>query len=154
MSDQHTPQHDTHDQTDLHTRDVNVPVIVTVGVISVLLLVVIIIGIQAWFQYEMQQERRAKIIAAENPELQSLNNAAASKLKGGQWADADRQRVTLNIDRAMSQVSQRYRSAGEAARSAVSGGPQPGAGTPEQDAGPTGNGSAAPATEPAEQSQP
>jgi len=123
MSHEQTPHHETSHQGDSHAQDINVPVILTVGVISSILLAVIIIGIQAWFQYEMQQERQAKIIEAVDPELQSLNNAAASKLKGGQWADADRQRVTLSIDRAMNQVSQRYRSASEAERGSLFGGP-------------------------------
>jgi len=109
MSDQHTTN-DNAPHGDTHAQDVNVPVIVTVGIIGSLLLVVIIIGIQAWFQYEMQQERQAKIIEVQNPELQQLDNAAAAKLKGGRWAAADR---------AMTLTGQRYESASDAERSAL-----------------------------------
>ena len=47
-------------------NEVNVPLIATIGGVSVVLLVVIIIGVQAWFTSEERDERAAQWDASPN----------------------------------------------------------------------------------------
>jgi hypothetical protein len=63
----HAPEHhENHDADDAPAppsmRDLNVPLILTIGIVSVLLLFVVIVGTQAWFNYEAQQEFEQKVV--------------------------------------------------------------------------------------------
>lgn len=104
MTDPHT--HETHHASGGQERDLNVPVILTVGIISTVLLVVIVVGIQAWFKYEQQLEFQRKVVDRPHPRLVELNNAAQSQLR-------DR------IEPAIADTAQRYRSASQEQRSAL-----------------------------------
>lgn len=86
-----------HDRDARHTHDVNMPVIVTIGVISVLLLIVIVFGTVAWYHHERQKEWEAKVLERDNPQLRELNRQAEARLH--------------NIDQAMGRVVERYRDA-------------------------------------------
>lgn len=104
-----TPPHSLdaahHGGEEPHTRDLNVPLIVTIGLISCILLLVIGIGTVAWFRHEMRQEQWAKVIERENPELRQLNLEAEARIR--------------EIDVAIERVAQRYAGASAQERGQV-----------------------------------
>ena len=75
-------------------QDMNVPMIITITLLSVVLLVVIVAGVDAWFRWEFQREHEAKIAATVYPEL--------AELRAEQQASLDTAPIT--IDDAMEQV--------------------------------------------------
>lgn len=79
--------------------DVNVPLIVVVGLISTILLVVTVIGVQAWFRYEKNRELQVKVIETVDSELEALHQQQAARL-GPQ--------APLPIEQAMDLVVQHY----------------------------------------------
>jgi hypothetical protein len=98
-------------------QEVNVPLIFTIGVISGVLLLVIVIGMQAWYQSEEQNE-----IALKNSEAQSraldpnMPTIGFLELREQQltalsskphWVDAAKKdRATIPIDDAIAFLSQ------------------------------------------------
>lgn len=90
-------------------QDINIPVVLTVGVVSVLLLVVVVLGAQAWFSYQKELERQRKWavppVIREMVSLQDLRSAQLASLTKYAWADANQQAVVIPIDQAMSAVA-------------------------------------------------
>lgn len=90
-------------------QDVNIPLILTVGVVSVLLLVVVILGAQAWFAYQRELERQRKWAAApvirEMVTLQDLRSQQLASLGKYAWADQQKQTVVIPIEQAISVVA-------------------------------------------------
>ena len=112
MADEHPP-HAHHDPTDVPAdahasdgQDINVPLILTIGIISTILLVVIVIGTQAWFRYEQQLEYQQKVIQQRDPQLVELSNRAQSRLRG-------------RIEPAIAEVARRYHTTPQAQRNAL-----------------------------------
>lgn len=89
-------------------HDVNVTLLLTVGGIGTLLLVVLVLGTQAWFRYETLGEAQTKIIAPVSGELQQLQQQQMARLQGGRWVDAQQQTATIPIERAMQLTIARY----------------------------------------------
>ena len=81
-------------------QEVNSALIVTVGAISSLLLVVIIIGLQAWFTYEERLEVQQKWAQSKNVQLETL-------LEQQRAAIAQRGPTTIPIDQAMKTLVER-----------------------------------------------
>jgi len=98
---------DTHEAGDgepapLSIRDLNVPLILTIGVVSVLLLLVAIFGTQAWFNYEVQQEFEKKVVNQPFAELEALNAQQEQTLNGPPaWQDREQGVVSVPIDQAI-----------------------------------------------------
>jgi hypothetical protein len=95
-----------------YKQEVNVPMVMTVGIISGILLLVTVIGTQAWYQSEEQDEIMLKSGEAAARSLTiELPNATFAELKKGQekalwakthWVDEKKKtRVTMPIDEAM-----------------------------------------------------
>ena len=82
--------------TEAETRqDMNVPMIVTVALLSIVLLVVIVVSVDAWFHYEIARVRDTKSADAVYPELASLQQTQQAHLDT----------APIPIDRAMEQVA-------------------------------------------------
>ena len=73
-------------------QEVNSPLIVTVGIVSVLLLVVIAVGLEAWFRYEEANEVADKWAESQNVWLNEMREKQHANLG--------------NIDQAIRQVAQ------------------------------------------------
>lgn len=87
-------------------QEVNSPLIVTTGIISVLLLVVSAVGIEAWFRYEEQAELEEKWTTNQNTWLADIRKTENEKLDSKlQWADASKKAATLPITEAMAIVA-------------------------------------------------
>jgi len=110
MSEEPKDEVEAHEADDAHPRppsirDLNVPLILTIGIISVLLLIVAIVGTEAWFRYEMHQEREEKVVQQPFTELEDLNQQQTRLLRSGPaWQNKEKGVVSVPIDQAM----QRY----------------------------------------------
>ena len=62
-------------------QEVNAPLIVTVGVVSGLLLLVVVFGIQAWFVREERDEITQKWELSKNTQLEDLRTAQRAKIE-------------------------------------------------------------------------
>jgi type II secretory pathway pseudopilin PulG len=108
----HSPEHDNQatesaeaDVAPPSIRDLNVPLILTIGIVSILLLIVIIVGTQAWFRYEVRQEFEQKVVQQEFEALQSLNREQRQRLTGpAQWEDPQAGTVSVPIDQAIDRL--------------------------------------------------
>jgi cytochrome c2 len=86
-------------------QDVNAPVIWTVGIVSGLLLLVAIVGLQAWFYAAERDEIARKWEQAGNPWLDNLRREQRRNLTARRWVDVEKQIVTMPIDRAAAYVA-------------------------------------------------
>ena len=87
-------------------QDVNVPLLVTIGLVCSILLLVIVVGTQAWYRYEAQRQWEQKVLPVQNRELRTLNAEQRANLQGGQWANNEQTRATISIEQAMSLLTQ------------------------------------------------
>lgn len=101
------------------TQDINVPLLLTIGVIGTILLVTIVIGIEAWFRWEVIQEEQVKVINVSNQELDQLTQSQLANLTGGRWT-AGQTRGSMPIDDAMNTVVEMYSQASPQAPSPAS----------------------------------
>jgi hypothetical protein len=79
-------------------QDVNAPLIVTIGVVSGLLLLVIMFGTQAWFVREERDEIAQKWEAAPNTQLEELRKAQRARIETSGTVEG---RHTMPIQKAM-----------------------------------------------------
>jgi len=82
-------------------QDVNAPLIVTIGVVSGLLLLVIMFGTQAWFVREERDEIAQKWEAAPNTQLEDLRKAQRARIETSGTVEG---RHTIPIQKAMEYV--------------------------------------------------
>jgi len=62
-------------------QEVNAPLIVTIGVVSGFLLLVVVFGVQAWFVREERDEIADKWREAKNVQLDDLRSAQRAKIE-------------------------------------------------------------------------
>jgi hypothetical protein len=94
----------THKKSDaMAKQEVNSPLIITTGLISIILLVVAAMGTEAWFRYEEQAEVAGKWSVSENAWLHDIQKAQAEHLNGRPVA-ADQKTKTMPIDQAIDAV--------------------------------------------------
>jgi hypothetical protein len=79
-------------------QEVNTAIILTVGAVSVLLLIVIIVGLQAWFTYEERGEIENKWAESRNVPLETILDAQRAKI-------SQRGATTMPVDDAMKVVA-------------------------------------------------
>jgi hypothetical protein len=83
-------------------QEVNSPLIITVGIISVLLLVISAVGLEAWFRYEEEAEMDEKWRENPNVWLAEVRQQELTKLNGGyHWVDKSKNTVAIPLDDAM-----------------------------------------------------
>ena len=63
-------------------QEVNTAIILTVGAVSGLLLIVIIVGLQAWFMFEERVEIQEKWTKARNVQLETTLTAQRARISG------------------------------------------------------------------------
>ena len=101
------PEHDPEagEPVEAHgtTTDLNVGLIVTIGIVSVLLLFVAVFGTQAWFRFEVQQERQRKVVDQPRPAaMRSLDEQAQFQLEGPpQWTSKEQGLASVPIGTAI-----------------------------------------------------
>jgi hypothetical protein len=83
-----------------YKEDVDSQLIITIGAVSGFLLIVLAIGLQAWFASEEEAELTTKSASAVNYQLADLRNQQQSNLTTYRWVDRDKQIVAIPIDEA------------------------------------------------------
>ena len=86
-------------------QDVNAPLIVTIGVVSGLLLLVIVFGLQAWFVHEEQSEIAEKWEATGKSQYVELRAAQRDKIEH-EGVDPQTKARTISIEKAMQVIAQ------------------------------------------------
>ena len=84
-------------------QDVNAPLIVTIGVVSALLLLVAVFGVQAWFFHEEQTELDAKWKKAPNVQLDALRASQLARIETA-GINPDTKLRTISISDAMQKI--------------------------------------------------
>lgn len=84
--------------------DINVPLLLTIGTVSSLLLLVLLIGVHAWFLWEYRYYSDAKWQGVTNREVYELKKRQSESLTAFAQADADRGTYRIPIDRAMQAI--------------------------------------------------
>ena len=82
-------------------EDTNSPLILVIGAVSGFLVIVIVIGLQAWFLSEEQTELSQVYSEAENYQLQELREEQERNLSTYRWIDREKQIVAVPVDEAM-----------------------------------------------------
>jgi len=95
------------------SHDINVKLLVLMGIVSAILGVSLVVATQAWFRYEFAQENQRKYVDVPFPELAALK---ASQLAGlnaePHYADpVEKDRLVIPIGEAMDLVVAKYGSA-------------------------------------------
>ncbi len=87
-------------------EDVDSPLILTIGAISGFLVIVCVIGLQAWFMSEEQSELSEKYSIAVNARLAELHTEQEANISKYRWIDANKHVAAIPIDQAMTLVIQ------------------------------------------------
>lgn len=82
-------------------QEVNVPLVLTIGIVSGVLLVVMIIGTEAWYRSEEQSEIAAKASEYPYQELIDLKASQTKRISEYRWVDRKAAVVAIPIERAM-----------------------------------------------------
>lgn len=90
-------------------NDINIGLLVTAGAISGLLLLVVLMGVHAWYLYEVDLETQAKWndpTKVVNQEVHDLKLAQAADLQvSNRWSDREKGTVRMSIDDAMELIA-------------------------------------------------
>lgn len=82
------------------SRDMNLPVLVTLFVMGTILVYVIVVATQAWFRWEFNREFQVKVVNQPHFELDQLRTQQQAQLENG----------PVPIDQAMRLTIERYAS--------------------------------------------
>jgi hypothetical protein len=87
-------------------EDVNSQLIITIGAVSGFLVIVVAIGLQAWFMNEEKREMDEKYANAQNPELVEMRKDQHAKISTYRWIDKDKKIAAIPVDDAMTMLIQ------------------------------------------------
>lgn len=87
-----------------YKQEVNIPLIVTIGIVSAILLIVVILGMEAWFKSEEQAQFEIEAAANPNQTLERLRDDQLSNINAYHWVNRDKGLVTIPIADAMKQI--------------------------------------------------
>lgn len=85
-------------------NDINIPLLVTITAVSALLLIVVLVGVHAFYLYEVDLETQAKwgpgkVTYSQVHDLKAAQTAALNAPP--KWVDRDKGIVAIPIDQAM-----------------------------------------------------
>ena len=83
----------------------NVPLLMTIGAVSGILMLVLAIGIQAWFLREVQLEVASKWDGVPTQPITDLKIRQQTNISTYRWVDKDKKRVAIPIEEAMQIVA-------------------------------------------------
>ena len=89
-------------------QNINIPLITTIGLISAVLLFVIMLGLQAWFYTEVEDERVIKHEGQKNWNLANQDMEQEERLQTYRIVDQGKQTVAIPIDEAIKMTAKRY----------------------------------------------
>jgi hypothetical protein len=82
-------------------EDINIPQLITIGVVSAILLVEVVVGVQALFYSVQETEIAAKQTSQPAWELADLRLEQETELNAYRWVDQEKGLVAIPIDRAI-----------------------------------------------------
>jgi hypothetical protein len=85
-------------------QEVNVPLILTLGAVSGIILLVTIIGVESWYDGAEQDEIAAQNIEFPNTDLKDLQDGQKTFLERTQWTNKDHNAVAIPIEKAMAEL--------------------------------------------------
>jgi len=104
------PDNPEHDEEHRGTGDLNIPLILTVGAVSVILLLVSVWGTQAWYEYETRLEFQRKVVSQPFEQLQQLERQQEQELRNGPaWVDQEAGLVEVPVEQAMAELVNQQR---------------------------------------------
>lgn len=89
-------------------EDVNVPLMVTLGIVAVVVVYLSITFMTAWFYKYQQAEIERKVISQKFESLAKLEREQTEKLSSYRWVDKEKGIVAIPIDRAMELIVAEY----------------------------------------------
>ena len=89
-------------------QNINISLITTIGLVSAVLLFVIIVGVEAWFYSEVEDERTIKHQGTVNWILADHELTQQEKLQTYRKVDAEKQTVTIPIHDAIRMTAKKY----------------------------------------------
>jgi len=84
-----------------YREDVDSQLILTIGAVSGFMVIVAVIGLQAWYMSEERRELDQKYATTANPQLVELRKTEQANLTKYRWIDKDKQVAAVPIDEAM-----------------------------------------------------
>src|SRR5829696_5868809 len=84
----------------------NVPLLLTIGAVSGFLVIVLAMGIQAWFLREVQREVAQKWDNTPLQPITDIKRQQETNISTYRWVDKDKKRVAIPIDDAIRQIAQ------------------------------------------------
>ena len=87
--------------TDERGYDINIALIATCGVVAATILLVLIVGLQAWFHHAHDAEHERKVVSQPYVELKSMQAKQLEQLHSYRLLDKDKGIVQIPIDRAI-----------------------------------------------------
>ena len=85
----------------------NVPLLLTIGGVSGFLIIVLAMGIQAWFLREVQREVAQKWDNTPLQPITDIKRTQEMNISTYRWVDKDKKRVAIPIDDAMRIVARK-----------------------------------------------
>ncbi len=82
-------------------HDVDVALIATCGIVAAAILVVLIVGLQAWFYHARDAEHQRKVVSQPYIELKSMQAKQLDQLHSYRFQDKDKGIVQIPIDLAI-----------------------------------------------------
>ncbi len=89
-------------------QNINIPLIVTIGLVSTVLLFVIFVGLQAWFYSEVEDEQVIKNTGRINLKLADHDLAQREKMNHYRMVDSQKQIVAIPIDEAIKLTAKKH----------------------------------------------
>ena len=87
-------------------QEVNAPLILTIGVVSGVLLLILMLGTHTWFLFEEQTEVSVKSEQITPLSMQNLIREQRTNLTAYRWANPEKTAVQIPIEDAMKQIVQ------------------------------------------------
>jgi hypothetical protein len=87
-------------------QEANVPLLMTIGAIAGFLLIVLAIGVEAWFLREVQHETALTWDNAQVQPLTDQRKEQLARINNYRWTNKEHTRVAIPIDQAMNMVAQ------------------------------------------------
>jgi hypothetical protein len=82
-------------------QEANAPLLAVIGIVSILMLIIIIIGVQAWFMAEQRADIERKFGDTQSTSLVNLKTEQTQKLETARWVDQSKGIVQIPIEEAM-----------------------------------------------------
>jgi LytS/YehU family sensor histidine kinase len=82
-------------------QQINIPLIVTIGIVSGIVLLVLIVGTQAWYEDEVDTEAAAKALEFPNKALIDMKSQQKANIETARWVDRKNNVVAIPVEDAM-----------------------------------------------------